>query len=70
MKIIDHVQRMTEKQIVENRSMGVMSHFILPSINYAPGDKTVNSKLPLNYLDSLVDGNHESKPLMFTTCDE
>lgn len=70
MKIIDHVQRMTEKQIVENRSMGVMSHIFLPSINYASGDKTVNSKLPLNYLYSLVDVNHENKFLMFITCDE
>lgn len=50
--------------------MGVMSHIFLPSINYASGDKTVNSKLPLNYLYSLVYVNHENKFLMFITCDE
>lgn len=47
-----------------------MSHSFLPSINYVPGDKTVNGKLSLNYPYSLVDVNHESKSLIFITCDE
>lgn len=50
--------------------MRVMCHFFSSLSNYAPGDKTVNSKLPLNYPYSLVDMNHEGKFLISITCDE